>query len=543
MITFTTVGKPMLRAGKGTVQRQMTVELYAAELDALYNENELLVNGSADGVIQGHGSVQNLVKHVIATSTDIDVSGLAPDADLFERGLDSLQVTLIARNLNQFLQAHGGLLTLEPRSVYSNPTMAALTAVVSDLVEGKTREQSTESDEQKMQTLYDVHAANMPVSARRAEMPANGLVILLTGSTGSLGSYILDSLLKDPRVSRVYCLNRGPRSLERQKRSQATKGLQALPERVRCLDADLSSPYFGLSLPDYKRLLREVTHVIHNAWKVDFNQSIDSFAGHVGNVRRFIDFSAHSKYGARLFFVSSISAVVNWGADRRQSQAVPEEAYKDWSIPEATGYGESKFVAERILDAAAREADIPAVICRVGQVASPTTSAGEWPRQEWLPSLIASSKYIGKLPASLGRMETIDWIPVDVLAQCIVELATSPTDGEGAGATVFHAVNPKHTAWADLLPAVARCLDPAKGIETVPLEEWVDALRESSSETGDVDQNPAIKILDFYSNLVHKSATPVLLDTKRAGGLSKTLERLEPIQEAWIENLMRQWAF
>ncbi|OTA69204.1 acetyl-CoA synthetase-like protein, partial [Hypoxylon sp. EC38] len=36
MIVFTSADKPMLRAGKGTVQRQMTVDLYAPELDALY---------------------------------------------------------------------------------------------------------------------------------------------------------------------------------------------------------------------------------------------------------------------------------------------------------------------------------------------------------------------------------------------------------------------------------------------------------------------------------------------------------------------------
>ncbi|KAF4439349.1 NRPS-like enzyme [Fusarium austroafricanum] len=36
MVIFTSVEKPMLRAGKGTVQRQMTVDAYASELDALY---------------------------------------------------------------------------------------------------------------------------------------------------------------------------------------------------------------------------------------------------------------------------------------------------------------------------------------------------------------------------------------------------------------------------------------------------------------------------------------------------------------------------
>ncbi len=36
MITFTSVTKPKLRAGKGTVQRRLTLDLYTPELDALY---------------------------------------------------------------------------------------------------------------------------------------------------------------------------------------------------------------------------------------------------------------------------------------------------------------------------------------------------------------------------------------------------------------------------------------------------------------------------------------------------------------------------
>ncbi|KAH7009835.1 hypothetical protein EDB80DRAFT_713952 [Ilyonectria destructans] len=79
------------------------------------------------------------------------------------------------------------------------------------------------------------------------------------------------------------------------------------------------------------------------------------------------------------------------------------------------GYGQSKFVSERLLDTAARETDIPCIICRVGQIAGPTTAAGMWLKQEWLPSLIASSKYLGKLPESLGHIDTVNWIPVDLL--------------------------------------------------------------------------------------------------------------------------------
>ena len=51
------------------------------------------------------------------------------------------------------------------------------------------------------------------------------------------------------------------------------------------------------------------------------------------------------------------------------------------------GYGESKYVAERLLELAAEEFGVSAAICRVGQLAGPVEKGGMWSKQEWLPSV------------------------------------------------------------------------------------------------------------------------------------------------------------
>ena len=38
--------------------------------------------------------------------------------------------------------------------------------------------------------------------------PEPGTVVLLTGSTGNLGSHILETLLRDPKILRIYAFNR-----------------------------------------------------------------------------------------------------------------------------------------------------------------------------------------------------------------------------------------------------------------------------------------------------------------------------------------------
>ncbi|KAF7556428.1 hypothetical protein G7Z17_g1408 [Cylindrodendrum hubeiense] len=537
MIILTSGNKRMLRAGKGTVQRKMTVDMYAEELDALYDANTRLVHDPAN-TSNTHRSVLDTIKHIVSTATNIDIEGLSPEADLFELGIDSLQVTLISRSINAFLLARGKSPSLDARTVYSNPRIAALAAVVSALSIGKDPANSIESDEQKMKRLYDLYSANMPVSMRQPRPKSCPyFVVLLTGSTGSLGSYILDSLISNPLVSRIYCLNRGGESLERQQKSQAAKGLQPLPSKVKCLDANLSKPYFGLSLQKYRRILSEVTNVVHNAWRVDFNLSIDSFTTHIGIVRQLIDFSAHSTFGAQLFFISSISSVAGLKG------TILEKVYEDWLAPQGMGYGQSKFVSERLLDTAAKEADIPCVICRVGQIAGPTTVSGMWPKHEWLPSLIASSKYLGKLPMSLGPRETLNWIPVDILGKSIVELVTMSKSTQDAGATVFHAINPYQNNWENLVPVIRRHLSTTSEIEMVPLEIWLEVLRESASKSEDMAHNPATKIITFFEGLFSKSSGTNSLEVKETAPLSPTLATLGPVQDKWVDNWMKQWAF
>ena len=119
------------------------------------------------------------------------------------------------------------------------------------------------------------------------------------------------------------------------------------------------------------------------------------------------------------------------------------------------GYAESKYTSERLLGYACTEFNIPISICRVGQVAGPVqNSHGMWNKQEWLPSLILSSKHLGIIPESLGIMQDIDCIPIDLLSSIISELAIKHTSPSGLP-SVLHTVNPSVTTWAALLPHVA----------------------------------------------------------------------------------------
>ena len=74
--------------------------------------------------------------------------------------------------------------------------------------------------------------------------------------------------------------------------------------------------------------------------------SLASFEPHVHGVRNLVDMALASSHTIppQILFTSSISTMLNWEHDRR----IPEESFDDPSFAVGGGYGESKWVSERV---------------------------------------------------------------------------------------------------------------------------------------------------------------------------------------------------
>ena len=535
LLLFTTPAKPMSRAGKGTVQRATTVNQYMKEIDALYTGSDP-AEESLDLDTKDFRSMSSSIRYMIEHSTKLE--SVRDEDDFFTHGMDSLQVLQVVRRLRTALSKNGVEVTITTSTIYMHPTVAKLTKAILQLVHPSLTDGGApeEDDVSKMKDSLQKWSSDLPGQNKHSS-----LTLILTGSTGSLGSYLLDALLAEPKVSKVYCLNRSNDAAQRQLKSNSSRGLTTslTPDRVAFLQSDMSKPLFGLPKPAYEELLQHVTHVIHNAWAVDFNLSLSSFEDtHIRGVRQFIDFSVHSENRAHIFFTSSISTVMNWSANH--SGAVPEQVFDDFSVAEPMGYAESKHISERLLAIAGKVSNVPSSVCRVGQVAGPIGSEkGMWNTQEWLPSIIISSAYLGLLPESLMAMGT-EWIPVDVLAKVIVELL-DPADSGSDLTHVYHTLNPHSAEWRHLLPTVKEGL--GGNVKIVPYHEWVNALEQSAAKTEDVGKNPAIKLLDFFKGLEQHAGNSQALETKETRKSSKTLAGLGPVSPEWMAIWMKQWGF
>ena len=565
---------PMLRAGKGTVQRSGTLRLYNDDIESLYADADTM---SAD--VEGHGpdivnrldegAVIRFINKSILSITHWQI--LDENSNIFTLGMDSLQALLLVRELKRGLAMPNIALT----TVYTNPSVTALTGAILCLSKDE-QGSKTNQERERSQRLgkflkeYQEKIDQIPIPPT-AIKETHKQIVMLTGSTGSLGSHLLQTLLANP-ISHIYCLNRATDSLGLQKKRNQLYGLemQLDASRITFIEADLSQEYLGLQQEILHKLITTTTLIIHNAWPVNFNLPLPAFKPQLDGLVNLISFTAKATASPQLFFVSSISSVMSYGSS---SQIIPEEVISADFAPGPNGYAESKFISERLLDHAARKLSIDTTFARVGQIAGPVHHAGIWNKAEWFPSLVISSLHVGALPDSLGTtLGDIDWVPMDDLAEVLVDLAMnnsqstlqiSPNDNaQQKSAQVFHPLNPHPTTWEALRPTIASELSTIpqskkdKPIPIVSLASWLLEIRKDIEVTASshnntladsdlkslLEVNPAVKLLSFYENVLgDKQGSNKRWEMRKTMQTSAKMGALESIRTEWVKKWMSEW--
>ena len=268
-ILFTMAGKPMLRTDKGTVKRRATNQAYEKEIDQFYAD--VAGSGAWVDVNQVDPKDRDAVRVSIRDMLN-EMEGFRDidfDQDFFAAGMDSLQVMNLVRQLRSSFRDHDvGVVTklISPRIVYAHPTVLKLASAVEYLAKhGDAASKGLENERTgKMEKMLAKYSQSLPQLKNHATYRhEQGLTVILTGSTGSLGSYLLDSLLADTKVTKVICLNRGSDSETKQKNSNELRCLTTkLGDRVQFLTTDLSKRGMGLAADDYDMLVHESSAII-----------------------------------------------------------------------------------------------------------------------------------------------------------------------------------------------------------------------------------------------------------------------------------------
>ncbi|KII90166.1 hypothetical protein PLICRDRAFT_40364 [Plicaturopsis crispa FD-325 SS-3] len=524
MILVANPSKPFEYTAKGTPRRQAVFNIYAEEIEAAYATAESTAEQNAEAPeVWDTAQTLAFVKTIFDRILKVE---LKDDDDIFSYGCDSLQATFIRNSVLLAVRKTKPALARElPENfLYKNPTINALTSYLVQKIGGLSVGEE-QSELQQMEALVEELTSNLPTATTPSttEAPSSGDVILLTGTTGALGANALAELLVRDDVKRVYALNRKSEKAlpDRQARSFAERGFDIKlleSSKLVLLEGDTTQPLLGLPAAVYDEIKASITHVIHNAWTVDFNFAIASFKPVLKGLRNLIDLSLQSTAGRipRFIFVSSIAVFRNYDG----ALPIPEVPVTDLRSAVGFGYGESKLVAENILNKAHASSSLPVTVVRVGQLSGGKN--GVWNTKEWVPALVKSGQLVKSLPA---LDEPISWLPLDKAATALVEVRNSDV-------TPLHLVHPKPAELRSIIGVIADGLN----VPVVPYEQWLKALEAQKDSS---PEHPAVRLLDFFRHLERLPA----LDVTSIKSVSSSLAdpELPQLGEKDVESWLGYW--
>lgn len=515
MIVILPHGIDYPRTDKGSVIRQAFYKTFAKEIETAYDISN---SSSEDAREMSDAELRQYLR--VAISKALPEAEFDDDSDFFGMGLDSLQAIQIRSGVMRSVKVAN---KLTQNVVFDHPSISKLSAYLLGSTSAATGSVSVEAE---MQALVEKYGDFTP------RVQTNGESVVVTGATGSLGAHIVAKLVKDPTVNKVYCLVRAKDAASASKRTSESMMLRkvyhdlTLSERRKIVSypSDFSRADLGLDAAAYREVSSSLRAVIHSAWSVNFNLQLSSFErDNIAGVKNLITLC---QSGAAAFnFCSSVSAVARHpDTDGPVPEIVPKP---EWA--QGMGYAQSKSVAENMCAKAAAQAGVPVRVLRIGQIVA-DTAHGVWNATEGVPMVIQTALTVGALPL---LREDPSWLPVDVVAQGVAEIALS--DAQSAFANV---ANHRTFSWRyDLLPALR---EAGLEFDEVEPKEWVRRLRESNP---DPVLNPPIKLVEFFASKYDKDefGPSKQYSTSTARAISSTLDEGWGLDRDFVKKFVNQF--
>lgn len=364
---------------------------------------------------------------------------LPPEPHFFALGGASLDVlTLVARAAEHHL-------ILSPETVYRHPRLGDLARWLQEERALRNAAEASASHLLKQLPPRAESKAWLPQSPLWQTLDARQEIqLLLTGSTGFLGSRLLAEMLQKTSWT-LHCLVRATSAEAAQQRVR--KALQKwdlppqissqLSTRLRLWPGDLTQAQLGLSSSQWRSLQTEIEAVIHCAAQVDLVRNFEQLAPvNLAPLPRLY------ALGRPLHLISTLSVLVSaepCPAVARESDLLDAQ-HRIWG-----GYAQSKWAAEKWLLRQAQHDGRPVWIYRPGLITADSQRAVA-PQQDWLSALVEGMIGLQGLPelpeAFLKEYPlAVDMTPVDYAARALVALfgrSTAPQDSR-----IYHLANPQ----------------------------------------------------------------------------------------------------
>jgi len=247
-------------------------------------------------------------------------------------------------------------------------------------------------------------------------------IVLLTGATGLIGSYLLKILIENGH--KVFCLSR-----TKDDKSAYTRVLKSLKfwlgdaalkhkSKLVVLEGDIRKKKLGLSKENIIALKEEVQEIFHCAAKTEFTAPIDDLRNvNVKGVKNILDLGINLYRNGKLIKANYISTLYVCGDYRGKFMENSLDIGQKFSIP----YEQSKFEAEVIVREYRRKklwVDIYRPPAVVGE--STTGKILSFNQAFYQALRVMNQEIFESLPCRNAR---IDIMFVDELCRCIYKLS------------------------------------------------------------------------------------------------------------------------
>jgi amino acid adenylation domain-containing protein/thioester reductase-like protein len=302
------------------------------------------------------------------------------------------------------------------------------------------------------------------------EKPAESIrSVLLTGANGFLGIYLLQELqrrgLQVKALIRTSDMEQGLKSLQ----SAALRaGLPWNPVGIEVIAGDLAQEKLGLSADSLNRL-RSVDAILHCGAFVHHLHSYSTLrAANVLGTKALLEL-AQMGPKKRFGFVSTIGVAAATATGSVLSETISENPPQIES-----GYILSKWVGEKLVQAAHKELGLSTVVLRAGNITGDRKTGYSNFEQNHFWLFHKGCLQLGHYP---DFQRQIEMMPVDLLAQIMVEVFLNAP----AGLEVCNLTHPQHQT-QDEFYAQARAAGFAVTAE--PVSAWQERLKTIDEKNG-----------------------------------------------------------
>ena len=417
---------------------------------------------------------------------DVDGDSLQDDWNFFDLGGHSLAGLEITLGIERVFG-----IELSGAEVYEYPTIGELAEYLQH--RGPNMESRAALAED---SILDPEIS--PKGAVRTTRLSEASAVLVTGSTGFLGAFLLDELLRTTgKDTRYYCLVRDRTSGRGRPGNRVVETLkfyglagQSEEDRIIPVPGDLTQPCLGLEDGQYRELADKIDLVFHCAASVNYAYPYSAAKSHtVGGTLEMLKFAC-SVTTKPIHYISS-NGIFPGGDDAPYLENNDIDGFLDRM---EGGYNQAKWAAERLVWQAASRG-LPVCIFRPGNIGHHSATGAVNPN-DFLSLIIKACARLGCAPLAPGWF--FEMTPVDFLATAITKIAG---DASHFG-RVYNAVQ------QDPVPAdhvFAHMESHGYVSERVPIGEWKARLEEMADREEDMESKVLVRSLD--------SVEPYMADT------------------------------